>query len=134
MLNNEFSPFYIAGLNLKWNISSFYTKRNSLRKIDENQKMIEVQREAFLFNNNLSNIQQVNEYDRLKQVLKNDDEMIRLRNNIKKSSEAKVANGTLSVSDLIRDINAESNAKQTKAVHEIQLYSTVYQNKILLNK
>lgn len=133
MFTSEFSTFYIGGVRLTWNISGFYTQKTNLNKIDVSKKNIEVQRETFLFNNSLITKQQFNEIEKLKATLKNDDEIIRLRTNIKKAAEAKVTNGTLSVTDLLREINAESIAKQTRILHETQLYMAVYQFKNNIN-
>ena len=127
MLSNEISPYYIGGLRLSWNLSGFYSLKNNIVKIELNKKTVDVQKETFLFNNNLINQQQQNEIDRLKSQLKSDDEIISLRNNIRKSAEVKVENGTLTVTDLLRELNAESQARQSKSLHEIQLYIAVYQ-------
>ena len=127
MLSNEISPYYIGGLRLSWNLSGFYSLKNNIVKIELNKKTVEVQKETFLFNNNLINQQQQNEIDRLKSQLQSDDEIISLRNNIRKSAEVKVENGTLTVTDLLRELNAENQAKQAKSLHEIQLYISVYQ-------
>jgi outer membrane protein TolC len=127
MLSNAVSPFYVGGLRLSWNLSGFYSLKNNIVKIELNKKTVDVQKETFLFNNNLINQQQQNEIDRLKSQLKSDDEIISLRNNIRKSAEVKVENGTLTVTDLLREMNAESQAKQAKSLHEIQLYISVYQ-------
>lgn len=129
MFTSEFSPFYIGGIRLSWNISGLYTHKSNIEKIDVSKKNVEVQKETFLFNNNLQAKQQQNEVDKLEQTLKNDDEIILLRYNIKKSAEVKVENGTLTVTDMIREMNAESLARQTKSLHEIQLYMAVYQLK-----
>jgi len=133
MLTNAFSPFYIGGIRLSWNLSGFYTQKTNLDKIELNKKSVDIQKETFIFNNNLQNKQQQNEMEKLKSNIKNDDEIIRLRTNIKKSSEVKVENGTATVTDLLREINAESMAKQNKLLHEIQLYMAVYQYKNIIN-
>jgi len=127
MLSNAVSPYYIGGLRLSWNLSGFYSLKNNIGKIELNKKSVDVQKETFLFNNNLINQQQQNDIDRLKSQLKSDDEIISLRTNIRKSAEVKVENGTLTVTDLLREINAESQAKKAKSLHEIQLYIFVYQ-------
>ena len=77
--------------------------------------------------------QQQTEIEKLKSTLANDDEIIRLRGNIKKSATTKVDNGTLTITDLIREINAEDQAKQLKSLHEIQLIMNVYQLKNNIN-
>ena len=133
MFTSEFSTFYIGGVRLSWNLSGFYTQKNNLNKIDVSKKNVEVQKETFLFNNNLISKQQQNDIEKLKLTLKNDDEIIGLRNNIKKSAEAKVTNGTLTITDLLREINAENISRQARALHEIQLYMAVYQLKNNIN-
>jgi outer membrane protein TolC len=133
MLTNSVSPFYVGGLRLSWNFSGFYSLKNNLVKIELNKKSVQVQKETFLFNNNLIDQQQHNEIDRLKEVLKNDDEIIGLRHNIKTAADVKVQNGTLTVTDLLREIDSESLAKQKKVLHEIQLYISIYQQRNTTN-
>ncbi len=127
MLSTEFSPFYIGGIKFSWNISGYYTQKNNIQKIETGIKNIEVQKETFLFNNSLLTKQQLNEIEKLKTTLANDDEIILLKNNIKKSTESKLQNGTATTIDLMRDINSENIARQSRLLHEIQLYSTYYQ-------
>lgn len=129
MLKNEFTPYYIAGARLTWNFGSLYTKKNDKKLLDNNQQNIAVQKETFLFNTNLKMTQQSNEIDKMKQLMRDDDEIIRLRTNIKKASEVKVEHGTMSVTDLLRDINSEDQAKQSKVLHEIQLLISIYNYK-----
>ena len=131
--NNDFTSFYIGGVRLSWNISGFYTQKNELKKIETGQKNVDIMKETFLFNTNLLTTQQLNEIDKLRSTLKNDEEIILLRNNIKKAAEAKFQNGTITTTDLLREINAENIARQTRTLHEIQLYMAVYQLKNTTN-
>jgi len=133
MFSVGFSPFYIGGIRLSWNISGLYTQKNSLTKLDISKKTVDIQKETFLFNNKLITRQQQTEIEKLQSTLTNDDEIIRLRQNIKKATTAKLENGTANESDLIRDINAENQARQLKSVHDIQLLLTVYQLKNNIN-
>jgi hypothetical protein len=52
---------------------------------------------------------------------------------VKQSSEAKMANGTLSGIDLVRDINAENLAIQDKSQHEIKMLFEIYNLKFTTN-
>ncbi len=129
MFTTGFSAFYIGGVRLSWNLSNFYTQKDNLNKIDVSRKMVDIQKETFLFNNNLASKQQLNEIEKLRTAIANDEEIIRLRQNIKKTTGAKYENGIASVNDLIRDLNAENQAKQSKSLHEVQLIMIVYQLK-----
>jgi outer membrane protein TolC len=133
MLKNAFSTYYIGGIKFSWNLGELYSISNKLELIDINHKMVGTQRETFLFNNRLQILQQESEVDKIKELLNNDEEIILLRKNIRKSAEAKVENGTLSVTDLIREINAENFAITQKSLHEIQLVMSLYHIKYLYN-
>lgn len=133
MLSNALSDFYIGGVRLSWNLSGYYTQKNNINKLEINKKTVGIQKETFLFNTDLKTKQQQTEIEKLQKIISNDNEIIRLRKNIKKSATAKVENGTLAVSDLIREINAENQARQVKSLHEIQLIMSVYQLKNNVN-
>ena len=133
MLSNSFSPYYIGGLRFSWTISNFYTQKDNKAKWDISQKTSDVQKETFLFNTELKSKQQQTEIEKLQQVIVNDDEIIRLRENIKKAASAKVENGTMTITDLIREINAENQSRQLKSLHEIQLLMSIYQLKNNIN-
>lgn len=126
MLEDSFNPFYIAGVRLSWNMGKLHTLKNDRRKVTTNRQQIEVQREIFLFNTSLQLMQQNTEIQKMSDLMKADDEIIRLRTSIKNAAEVKLANGVISVTDLIREINAEDLARQTAAAHRIQHLNAVY--------
>ena len=133
MLKNEFSPFFIGGIRLNWNFGSFYTKELGIKKLDLNIEKTELFKEVFIFNSDIKVTHQTNEINKMKEILRLDDEIIELRKNIKSAAQIKVENGTLSVSDLIREINAENLAIQEKVLHEIQLLINIENLKNILN-
>lgn len=133
MLKNKFSAYYIGGVSLSWNLSSLYTRKNKLNNIEISKSMIESQRETFLFDNRLDISQSKIDIEKIRQILKSDDNIIRLRGSVKNSAEAKVANGTLSVLELMKEVNAEQQAIQDKIVHEIELIQAIYNLKYITN-
>lgn len=133
MLEDKFSTYYIGGISLSWNMSSLYTRKNKLNRIEINKNAIDSQRETFLFNNQLDITQTDNAIEKIRQLLKSDNDIIRLRGSVKQSAEAKVANGTLSVLELMKEVNAEQQAIQDKIVHEIELIQTIYNLKYITN-
>ncbi|MDL2277273.1 TolC family protein [Parabacteroides sp. OttesenSCG-928-G07] len=126
MLEDSFNPFYIAGIRLSWNIGNLYTIKNDRRKIETSLRSVDIRRETFLFNTQLTLLQQQTEINKMKELILSDEEIIRLRGNIKKAAEAKLENGIIAVSDLIREINAEDMAKQVGTAHRIQHLMAIY--------
>ena len=133
MLNNDFSAYYIGGIRLSWNFGSLYTQKNDRKLIETNQDNIATSRETFLFNTSLETSQEQNEINKNKDLLKYDDDIVILRNNVKRATEAKAANGTSTVIDLMRDVNAEDLAKQDRIRHEIELLQAIYNLKYTTN-
>jgi len=133
MLNPDFSSFYIGGIRLSWNISGFYTLKNSLNALKISKDMVTTQKETFLFNNSLKITQQNGEAEKIRELIKSDDEIIRLHTSVKNASAAKVTHGVQTVTDLLREVNAESLAKQQKVLHEIQLMMSIYNLKYSTN-
>ncbi|WP_018108694.1 TolC family protein [Bacteroides propionicifaciens] len=133
MLEPDFSFYYMGGISLKWNFSSLYTRKNKLKNIQTSSELIETSRETFLYNNRLQVTQSSNEIDKMREVLKSDDEIIALRGSIKQAAQLKLASGTLSVLDYMHEINAEQEAKLNKIIHEIELLQAIHNLKFLTN-
>lgn len=129
MLEDKFRLFAIGGIKLSWNFGSFYTKKNDKRLIHNSINNVEVQRETFLFNTNVQLTKEQAEIEKMKKLLEKDDDIIHLRNRVKIAGESKYKNGVYQMNELIRDINAESMAMQTKALHEIQYLMNIYNYK-----
>lgn len=134
MLKNEFAPFAIGGIRFSWSFGGFYTKKNDFQLIEVNKSNVAIQKETFLFNTQLQATLQSDDADKYNNLMVNDDEIIRLRENIRKTTEAKLENGTASVTDLIREVNALDMARQNKAMHEMQLLITIYNLKNTINQ
>lgn len=123
----------MAGAKLTWNIGGLYTRKNDKRQIEANRQQIESNRETFLFNTRLQTAGETSVINDLKRKIQTDDAIVVLRTSIRSKAERKVANGTLTINEMLRQINAESEAKQAKALHEVQLLKEIYQLKNIGN-
>lgn len=133
MLKNKFDAYYKVGATLTWNFGNLYTRANDKRKIDTDRLGIEAEREAFLFNTGLQSELQRGNIESLRRQISQDDEIITLRERIRSKADVKVANGTETVNEMLRDINAVSESRLTKAFHEIQLLQEIYKLKNINN-
>lgn len=133
MLKSEFRGYYLGGVNLTWNISSLYTKKNDYKLIDFNKETIDNQIETFLFNKKMEVTQDQLAIEKQQKLLQKDDEIIRLRANVKKAAEIKLENGVITVSDLMKEVIEEDLAKQEKILHDIEYLQAVYKLKYTTN-
>ncbi len=134
MLNDDFNFYYIAGIRLKWNIHSLYTNKNDKHLIETSRNINQMNKENFLFNNNVQSVQQQSSIITLEKQMEDDQQIIDLRSSIRKSAELRVENGTMSVSDLLTEINNENIAKQNQKIHRIELLKKQYELKTTLGK
>ena len=134
MLESGFEPYYVVGLRLSWNISGLYTRKNDKRLLAASRDDINVQEDVFRLNNRMEMAQHRRMAEKLDTLMKDDDELIRLRTNIRQSAEAKVANGTLTVTEMLREVTAEDQARQAKVIHEIQRLQVLYDMKYTINQ
>lgn len=134
MMSHDWSLNGIIGARLTWNIGALYTRKNDKAKLQLQRDLTESNRDVFLFNNQLEQIQQNEEIARYKQLMADDEEIISLRSAVRKASESKLSHGIIDVNDLVREINQENAARVQQSMHEIEMLKQIYDNKFTTNK
>ena len=133
MMSHDWSLNGIIGARLTWNIGALYTRKNDKAKINSQRSTVDVQRNVFLFNNNLEQIQQNENISRYKKLMADDEEIISLRSAVRKAAESKLSHGIIDVNDLVREINQENAAKVQQSMHEIEMLKEIYDKRFTLN-
>lgn len=129
MLSNDFDFFYIGGLRLQWNLAGFYTTNKEKELFEFNMRKLDIQKETFLFNTELTVKQQFNEVAKIESLIGTDTEIIELRENIKITAQNQLANGVITPNDYVSYVNAEDQARQNLLLHQTQLLMVLYNNK-----
>ena len=133
MMSHDWSLNGIIGARLTWNIGALYTRKNDKVKLRLQRELTESNREVFLFNNSLEQIQQNEDIIRYQRLMANDEEIIALRSAVRKASESKLSHGIIDVNDLVREINQENAARVSQSMHEIEMLKQIYDNKFTTN-
>jgi len=103
MLKNEFQSYYIMGLRLNWDLSSFYTKRL-------NQKSSQLQKE--LIHQNQSDLERQltmqytkisEEVKRYEKLIQQDESIISIRERISVSAASELDQGTITATQFITE-------------------------------
>lgn len=133
MMRHKWSLNGIVGARVTWNIGALYTRKNDKAKLQLQRDITENNREVFLFNNNLEQIQQHENIARYQKLMAQDGEIISLRQAVRKAAESKLAHGIIDANDLVREINQEHAACVQQSVHEIEMLKEIYDNKYTTN-
>ena len=123
----------MVGARMTWNIGALYTRHNDKAKLQLQRETAQNQREVFLFNNRLEQMQQQEAIGRYRSLMSQDEEIIALREQVRKAAESKLAHGIIDVNDLLRDINSENAARVQRSIHEIEMLKQMYDLKYTTN-
>jgi outer membrane protein TolC len=121
MLSNDFDWFYIFGAKLSWNISGFYQTGREKKIIDLQKNLVETQKETFDKNLKISSQKDLGDISKYQQLIEKDADIVKLRENITRSSSAQLDNGVITATEYITDLDAEIQAKLNIEIHKIQL-------------
>lgn len=128
-LEEGWDSYYYGGIKATWSFGGLYTTKKKQQLIDLDKMTLEADKETFLFNIGQTLMQQNSDIDKYQQLLASDDEIVKLRNNVKKASAAQLENGVITSGDYLKEVNNENEARQEKAVHEMELLLARYNQK-----
>lgn len=134
MLSNDFAPYYIAGLRVAWNISAFYSHKAKLGNLDVAEASLQTERDKLRLQLAQTDALERAELMRLASEVKRDDEVIALRAQIKRAAIAKHTAGTATVSDLVREVQAEATARELQERHRLEWLHAQYKIRHNSNK
>uniref|UniRef100_UPI003216665B TolC family protein n=1 Tax=uncultured Draconibacterium sp. TaxID=1573823 RepID=UPI003216665B len=121
MLLDEFKGYYLVGIGISWNAFDWKTTARKKQVLQLQQEMLQSQEATFRQNIQLLLIRQKEQIVKLETMLNNDQKMVDLRNNITKAAASKLENETITASDYIQELQAETVSKLNYELHKIQL-------------
>ncbi len=133
MMSRDWSWNGMVGARLTWNIGALYTHRNDKAKVQLQRETAQNQREVFLFNNRLEQMQYREAIERYRSLMAQDEKIITLRQQVRKAAESKLSHGIIDVNDLVREINSENAARVQQSIHEIEMLKQMYDLKYTMN-
>jgi len=131
IIENKFGPWFIAGIRFNWSLESLYTNSNQKEILKLNRQAVDADQETFLLNTKLDLTQQDDQIKKYNVLIQQDENAIALRESVRKSAEAQLSNGVITVHEYIQKTNAENLAKQTLILHQIQLLQAKYNQKFI---
>lgn len=126
VLSNEFEPYYIGGIRFTWSLGQLYTHRNEREILNLQRKMVETEKETFLFNTQASLQEQLAGIQKWKALIETDREILELRNRVLATAHAQLDNGVVTPHDYLEEVLACEEARQDLLLHQIQLLMAQY--------
>jgi outer membrane protein TolC len=121
MLSNDFSPWWLFGARLTWNIWNWNQNKNEKKIYDIQNDIIGTQKETFEKNLRIETESEIAEIEKLGELLQKDEDIVALRTKITHSASSQLDNGVITSSDYIARLNEETQAKLMLEIHRVQL-------------
>ncbi len=134
MLSNEFQTFYLVGAKLSWNLWNWNQSKTDKKIIDLQADIINSNKETYLKNVKINTEKDLAEIKKYEELLIKDQELITLRTKIAKTISSQFDNGTITSSDYINEVNAETQAKINYEMHKLQLLKAKYDYLVSLGR
>lgn len=121
-LATSFEPYFIGGVAFKWPLADLLTGKASEERqlISIQKEQIQTQWNMFEQNNSIQVARQRVELNKYDALLEQDEAIIALRAQNKTVAAAQLDLGVITAHDYTTELNAEIQAREQKALHELQ--------------
>ncbi len=116
----DFQPFAIIGLRAAWTPIDWGNTRRERQVLSLQQNLLDAQAQSIRMRLDAQIRRDRGEIAKADAQLRQDDEIIRLQEDIVKRAEAQVQNGVMTATDYLAQINILTQARLTRATHQIQ--------------
>lgn len=123
-LSDEFSEFWMVGLQLQWNIFNWNKFNNDKKMMDIKIQIIDTQKQNFERNVDMALTQMKSDIDSWESLLKSDPEIIKLRKSVANNASNQLNEGVITTSAYIDEIQNLSQAELEMKIHEVQLINS----------
>jgi outer membrane protein TolC len=121
MIDNSFQPILMVGLRANWNVFDWNKSKAEKDALSISADIVATEKETFLLNNSLQLQEMDNEIKKSEEIIKNDTEIIALREYVEKSANSQLKNGVITASEYLVEFTNLYEARTNQKLHEIQL-------------
>jgi len=125
MLNPEWDYYYRIGAGLSWKLWDWSHTRNEQQLIAYQQQVLLHQRATFTKELTSLLVQEEARIEQYRRSMEMEEQVVELQHEISESAAVKLANGTLTTSEYLTELNKENLARVRLAGHRVQLMQAV---------
>ncbi len=121
MLDNDFKPFYMVGLNVSWNPVNWGSDKNEKEIYALNRKIVDSQKETFEKNVKVQLEKYKSDIGKYENLVSKDEELVSLREKIVASTFSQLQNGTITSTVYVTELNNKTQSLLMLETHKLQL-------------
>lgn len=121
MFDTDGQFFYLVGVKLNWTIWDWKQSRYESEMYSLSKDMINLQQQSLDRTLKAQWVQYFTEIEKYSELIKTDNSIIKMRNDILKSAASQLENGTMTGTEYVTEQNTNMQAELSRNLHEIQL-------------
>lgn len=121
MMNPEWDFYYKVGAGLQWKLWDWSQTKNEKQVIGYQQQVLQNQRATFDKELESLLVQEEAHIEQYRLTMEMDEQVVALQQEISENAAVKLANGTMTATDYVTELNKESLARNRLATHQVQL-------------
>ncbi len=125
MLSDEFDPYYLVGVGIKWNVLDWNKTKREQKIIGLRKQIVDTQKQELEFKLQMMLDRQLMELIKLEDLIISDQELVELRSKISNRSASKLENGTITSADYLQDVNAETTSRINLETRKLKLLEAI---------
>ncbi|MEN8229103.1 MAG: TolC family protein [Bacteroidota bacterium] len=125
MMSEEWDYYYMVGAGLRWNIWDWNNNNRERQVIEQQQYMLRNQRATFDKEIESLKVQEEANLEQFRKSIELEEQVLKLQKEISDHAATKLANGTITATDYITELNKESMARINLSTHQVKLMQSI---------
>lgn len=120
MMGGEWDFYYLVGAGIRWNIWDWNSTSREKQVIEHQQQMLLNRRASFDLEIESLKVREIAKMEQFKKSMELETEVLTLQKEISENAAIMLANGTITTTEYITELNKESISRINLATHQIQ--------------
>ncbi len=121
MLKNQFDDYYKVGAALRWNIWDWSKVKREKQVLEIQSQIINSQKQTFDQNLRADLHKKISDINKYYKLIESDKVIVRLQENVVKTANNQMDNGTITATNYLIEINKKAKAHLNLEAHKLQL-------------
>lgn len=126
MLDPNPNTFFSYGIKLNWNFGQLYSLNAQKKQMQGTKNLLQLQKETLEKDLQAKTIKQQNEAQQYDEILRRDNEILTLMENIVERARIQEEEGKLSTTEYLAQVTELNAMKQTRDLHRLQQLKALY--------
>lgn len=120
-LNTNLRPYGMAGVGLSWNLNNLLTQSKQQKVLELNREIVNTQEATFNQNLQAALAAKSADIEKYGSIISKDAQILSNRQQILWAAASQLANGVITSTEYLQELNAQNTAQLNLTLHQVQL-------------